>query len=328
MRALVTGASGFIGKWLTRRLLELGHEVQVLGRSEKSFADPVFNPTQKVYGDISDPAAVDKACTGVDLVFHLAGLVGYSRSMYQPMVLANVVGTQNIVDACKKHKVKKLIHMSSVVAIGASFDGKSPLDEKSEFNVSHLQLGYFETKRKAEQIVLNAARAGEIFALCLNPSTVYGAGDAEKGSRKTQVKVAKGGFPFYTGGGVNVVHVEDVVNAVITASEKGRAGERYILAGENITIRELFKTIAEAAGVKAPSIYLPTWIVHKLGAIGDRLEKMGKKGPLNSETAWTSTLFHWFDASKAKAELDFHPRPAKQAITESVQWMKQKGFLG
>lgn len=327
MRVLVTGASGFIGKWLTRRLLEVGHDVRVLGRSEKSFQDPLFKQTEKFYGDISDSESVTNACEGVDLVFHLAGLVGYSRAMHQAMVIANVVGTQNVVDACKRHKVAKLIHMSSVVAVGASFDGAKPLTEDSKFNLSGLNLGYFETKRKAEEIVLEAARKKEVFALCLNPSTVYGAGDAEKGSRKTQVKVAQGKFPFYTSGGVNVVHVEDVVSALLSAVEKGKSGHRYILAGENISIKQLFRIIAAAAGVKPPSIYLPNWLIHRLGALGDSLERYGKKGPLNSETAWTSTLFHWFDASKAKSELDFHPRPAKQAIEESVHWMKEQGLL-
>ncbi len=320
MKVLVTGASGFIGKWLVKALLDRGDQVRVLGRSEASFKDPLFQNTEKIYGDISNLEQVSAAVQGCEMVFHLAGLIGYTKTMYQKMIIANVVGTQNVVDACIQHKVKKLIHMSSVVAVGASFD-KKPLNEDSEYNISHLHLGYFETKRRAEEIVLDAAKNNSLFALCINPSTVYGPGDAEKGSRKTQIKVAQGKFPFYTGGGVNVVHVEDLTKAILIASEIGRSGERYIIAGENILIKDLFRIIAEEAGVKAPWIRLPNWLVHILGKAG------GEKGPVNSETAWTSTLFHWFDSSKAQKELQLNPRPAREAIKESVQWMKEKGLL-
>lgn len=319
MRHLVTGASGFIGRWLVQALLEQGHQVNVLARSPKSLQDPLFDKTKKYFGDLSHLEVLDQATKDVDYVFHLAGLIGYTKSMYQQMVMTNVVGTQNIVDVCIKNEVKKLIHMSSVVAIGASFN-KKVMSEDSEYNLTQLNLGYFETKRRAEQIVLDTARSNKLFALCLNPSTVYGPGDAEKGSRKTQIKVAQGKFPFYTYGGVNVIHVKDLIQAMLKASEIGRSGERYILAGENITIKELFGKISQAAEVKAPWIGLPTWLIRLMGRISE-------KGPVNSETAWTSTMYHWFDSSKARKELGLNPRPADEAIRDSVHWMKEQGLL-
>ena len=326
MKILITGATGFIGGTLAERFLEMGFSVRLLVRSKDAAELWSKRGAEIVRGDITNPDDCKKACEGVHSVFHLAGLVGYSKAMYQKMVMVNVVGTQNLVDAALENKVQKFIHMSSVTAIGGSFDGKHPLTEDSEFNLSHLQLGYFETKRKAEEIVMEAAKTGKIFALCLNPSTVYGPGDAEKGSRKTQLKVAKGKFPFYTSGGVNVIHVDDVVNAMFKAWESGKSGERYILAGENITIKELFKTIAKAAGVPAPYIYLPNPVVHLIGKVGDALEAKGKKGPINSENAWTSTMFHWFDSTKAQRELGLKPRPAKEAIQDSVKWIKDNGL--
>jgi dihydroflavonol-4-reductase len=217
--------------------------------------------------------------------------------------------------------------MSSVVAVGASFDGK-PLDEESPYTISHLNLGYFETKKAAEDLVREACRKGQIEAVCLNPSTIYGAADAKKGSRKTQLKVAQGRFPFYTSGGVSIVSVHDVIEAVLTAREKGRNGERYILSGENLTIKDVFTRIAHLAGAKPPGIYLPNLAVKAIGKVGDMLENMGRKGPLNSENAWTALLYHWFDNSKARAELNFNPRPAQDALKESVDWMKEQGLLG
>src|SRR5690606_38059941 len=155
--------------------------------------------------DVTDPQSVDSATRGMDSVFHLAGLIAYTRSERAAMERVNVQGTRNVIDACRAAKVKKLVHLSSVVAIGASFDGKTLLNEESEFNLGHLNLGYFETKRKAELHVVDAAKRGDFETVILNPGTIYGAGDAKKGSRKTQIKVAQGRFPFYPSGGVNVV---------------------------------------------------------------------------------------------------------------------------
>lgn len=327
MAVLVTGATGFVGKSLVRELNRRGEEVRVLHRSSSSVRELEGLEFISRPGDVTDPESLREACSGVNTVFHLAGVVGYSQAMRTQMEDVNVRGTKNVVEAMQSSGNAKLVYMSSVVAIGASFDG-TPLNENSPYNISKLDLGYFETKRRAEEYVREACRRGKIEAVILNPSTIYGAADAKKGSRKTQLKVAQGKLPFYTSGGVSVVSVHDVVAAVLRAREVGRNGERYILSGENITIHDLFKRIAEIAGVKPPAIYLPNLVVRALGKIGDKLEAAGKKAPLNSENAWTAILYHWFDHSKARAELDFNPRPAQEALRESVEWMQQNGMLG
>jgi dihydroflavonol-4-reductase len=327
MAVLVTGATGFVGAWLVRRLTEQGETVHVLHRKSSNLEDlDGLNFVSKI-GDVTDADSVSKACLDVDTVFHLAGVVGYSKTARPLMDQVNVGGTRNVVEAIKTGRKPKLIYMSSVVAVGASFDGK-PLNEESPFNLSRLNLGYFETKKAAEDLVREASRKGQIEAVCLNPSTIYGAADAKKGSRKTQLKVAQGRFPFYTSGGVSIVSVHDVIQAVLAAREKGRNGERYILSGENLTIKDVFTRIALLAGAKPPGIYLPNLAVKAIGKIGDMLENMGRKGPLNSENAWTALLYHWFDNSKARAELNFNPRPAQDALKESVDWMKEQGLLG
>ena len=143
-----------------------------------------------------------------------------------------------------------------------------------------------------------------------------------------QRKVASGKFPFYTPGGVNVVHIDDVIYCLQYVHQKGRAGERYIVAGENLTIKDLFAAIAEVAGVSAPTFYLPSPILHLMGWTGDHiLQPIGIKGPLSGETAWTSSMYHWFSSEKAQRELLYKPTPAKMAIRESVQWMKDHGYL-
>lgn len=326
-KVLVTGANGFLGANLTRRLVERGHDVFALVRKSSDLSELEGVPCTFVYGDVTDRASLISAFAQKDAVFHLAGLIAYKKADRQKMEIINVTGTQNVVDACLEARVPRLIHMSSVVAVGASKDGQTLLNESSPFNLHDLDLGYFETKLKAEQIVMAAVKDRGLDAVALNPSTIYGAGDAKKGSRSSQLKVARGKFPFYTSGGVSIVHVEDAVDAIIQAWHKGRRGERYILSGDNVTIQQLFHMIANAAGVQPPKIRMPTALLHIIGAIGDVLRTFGFSGSVSRENAWTATMYHWFDSSKARRELDFNPRPAEIAISQSVEWMRSQGLI-
>jgi dihydroflavonol-4-reductase len=327
MKVLVTGATGFLGGWLVRRLLDEGHEVRIIKRSKSSLDEVAGLKLDVVPGDVTEGASLVEACKGMDSVFHLAGLVAYSKAQRPMMEKVNVRGTANVVNACEQTGIRRLVHLSSVVAIGASFDGKVPLNEESEFNIHHLDLGYFETKYEAEKIVKAACDAGRLDAVIINPSTIYGSADAKKESRRTQLKVARGKFPFYPPGGVSVVAVEDVIDAVIAAWRIGKKGERYIVSGENLLIKDVFDIIAQEAGVTAPSIRLPRPVIFALGRIGDLMESMGKSGALNTENAWTAVLFHWFDARKAQRELGLNLKPASYAIGQSVRWMKDNGLL-
>jgi dihydroflavonol-4-reductase len=330
MAVLVTGATGFVGTWLVRELIRQNEEVRILHRPSSDLSD--FKDLQlgsrlvSCIGDVTDAESVKNAVHGVETVFHLAGVVGYSPSMRKTMDLVNVQGTQNVIDGIKANSNKaQLMYMSSVVAVGASKTGEV-LNEDSAYTLGPLNLGYFETKREAEIRVVDACKRGQLRAVCLNPSTIYGAGDAKKGSRRTQLKVARGKFRFYTSGGVSVVSVHDVVAALLSAREKGRNGERYILSGENLTIRDLFFRIADLGGSKRPDIHLPNAVVHLIGQVGDLMRKFGKEASLSRENAWTSTMFHWFDHQKAKSELGFNPRPSQAALKESVDWIIQNGI--
>lgn len=326
-RVIVTGANGFLGSWLVRELLKRGHDVYALVRKTSDLSELDGVSPKYVYGDVTDVHSLLTTFADMDAVFHLAGLIAYKKSERQKMEKINVDGTSNVIEACRANAVKKLIFVSSVVAIGASYSAEHILNEESKYNIEDLDLGYFETKRKAELLVKDAVTKKRIDAVIVNPSTIYGPGDARKGSRKTQLKVAQGKFKFYTSGGVNVVAVEDVVQGIISAWEKGRSGERYILSGENLLIKDLFRIIANKANQPAPSILLPSFLLHILGIFGDLLSKLGINSSISRENAWTATMFHWFDSSKAQRELDFKPRPAEIAISQSVQWMESNGWL-
>ena len=321
MKILVTGATGFIGGQLVKGLVQGGHQVCIFRRDQSDCSELSGLDIEHFVGDIRDLQSLKEATQGIEIVCHLAGLVGYSRAMRPLMEQINVVGTQNVIQACLTNNVQRLIHMSSVVTVGASMD-KEVLDEDSEYTLSRFNLGYFETKREAERLVQRAVAENGLDAVILNPSTVYGAGDARKGSRTIQLKIARGKFPFYTSGGVSITAVEEVVGVVISAMRRGRTGERYILSGENILIKDLFIMIAKEAESTEPSIRLPKPLLYTLGFFGDFLEKRGKRVPINLENARIATMYHWFDSSKAQRELGFRPRPAEESIARSVQWMR------
>lgn len=329
MKVLVTGASGFVGVNLIPYLIKQGLEVRALVRNPDKAKElsRITNKSLELFkGDINDAASLENATQNIDSVFHLAGVVGYSKTQREEMERVNVLGTKNIIESCIKNKIRRLLHFSSVAAVGAN-DRPQPLNENSKYDISKYNLGYFETKKKAEDLVFQSVKEDGLDAVIVNPSTIYGYADALKGSRKMQVKVAKGQFPFYPPGGVNVVAVEDVAQATFSAWKKGRTGERYILSGENLYIKDVFSIIAEESGVAAPRIGLSKNVLLTLGKLGDFLEKINLRGPINSENARTSVLFHWFDCSKAKKELDFNPRPAREAIKNSVQWMRENEII-
>lgn len=326
-KVLVTGANGFLGSWVVRRLLDEGHQVFSLVRKSSDLSELEGAKTEFVYGDVTDLHSLLETFQNMDSVFHLAGLIAYKKADREKMEKVNVTGTANVVEACRATGIRRLVHLSSVVAVGAGFTPDQVLNEESPYNIAHLNLGYFETKRKAELIVKEACQKNRLDAVILNPSTIYGPGDARKGSRKTQLKVAQGKFKFYTAGGVNVVAVEDAVDGIISAWKKGRTGERYILSGDNLLIKKLFEIIAHEAGQKPPHLLLPSPVLHALGITGDLMTALGLKAPFSQENAWTSTLYHWFDSSKAQRELDFKPRAAEIAISQSVKWIKENGLL-
>lgn len=326
MKMLVTGANGFLGAWLTGRLLAEGHVVSALVRKNSDLSELENKKPEFRYGDVTDKESLRIAFKDQDVIFHLAGVVAYKKSARPLMDKVNVGGTQNVVDVCEELKIPQLLHVSSVAAIGASFKPKV-LNEKSEFAISDLNIGYFETKKNAEEIVMTAVREKRINAVCVNPATIYGLGDAKKGSRKTQIKVARHEFPFYTSGGINVVAAEDVIEGILLAVKSGKNGERYILANENMTIKDLFSRISGFAGVNAPAIYMPNTLLHTIGIAGDILEKFNVDIGISRENYYTATMFHWFDWSKAQSELNFNPTSADRALENSVRWMKDHGYL-
>lgn len=318
-RAFVTGATGFVGKNLVPKLAAHGYEVTCLARNP----DPkLFSNLNNVYwlkGDILDSVdTIAQRLVGIDTIFHLAGLIGYKKSLRKQMFQVNVKGTENILKAAIQANCSKFVYMSSVAAIGCGFQPGQILDEDSPYNLEGLGLGYFDSKHLAEKRLIEISSHSSIQTYILNPSTIYGPGDSLKSSRSTQVKVARGKFPFFPPGGVNVVHIDDVVEACIKVTELGKKNRRYIIASENMLIKDVFILIANFAGVPAPQVVLPKSVLYSLGYLGDVISMFGITSSFSLENARVACYYHWFSNSRASSELNISFKPSSLAIKDSV----------
>lgn len=321
MKILVTGGTGFLGQHFLKELVK-SQDLQV-SALVRNPSENLPNTVASIVGDITQPESLEGHFDGFDVVYHLASLMSDDPKRSQELYRVNVEGTKNVIDQCQRSGVRRLIYLSSIVTIGAGRSKHEILNENSPNNTKQFAIDNFESKRLAEELVLKA-NSFELTTISLNPSLIYGAGDATKPIRAGNIKVARGEQKFFIDGGVSVVAVEDVVKAMITALKQGRGGKRYILSGENLSLKELFTLIAQAAGKPAPDKKIPTPLLKGLAHFSEWLHLPGPLKPKNIQAA---TLWHWYQHDKATQELNFHPRPAKEAVENSINWMHQQGFL-
>lgn len=319
MRVLVTGATGFLGGHLVRALIEAGHEPRALVRPgrETCFFEAVGAEVAR--GDLADEAGLRRAARGCDAVVHAAARTGDPpRDKREEQWRTNVDGTTHLVRAARAAKVGRIVHVSSIATIGASRDG-TPLDEGSLWDGPPVDgVPYALTKIEAEQRALAAARAGADVVV-VNPSSLIGPRADGRPSGGTLAAIAARAVKIVPPGGVSVADVEDVARGCVRALECGRAGERYILGGENLTYREFFARIAAAAGVPAPRFVLPRMLVPLLVPPAAALALAGRGRP-----PWTPGLMRawgWFayvDSSKARRELGYTCRPLDETVRRTL----------
>lgn len=322
MNILVTGANGFLGIHVVHGLLKNGYQVTAMIHQKNEVLQGTG--ARIVQASLLDYSSLQKAAEGIDCIVHVAGAMSSSSKDRERLFKINVGGVKNILKLVEEKKIK-LIHISSCVAVGANNTASDPLLNETSVNATiGRNFANYDSKRMGEELVLEAARAGRISAVVLNPGLIYGAGDVRKPIRKGNIKAAEGKLPFYTGGGVNIIHVDDVVAAILSSIEKGKSGERYLITGDNITIRELLSSISEAAGAKPPGHLLPTKVLKGIAFVHDLLRL---KGELSRESIFSATAFHWYDNAKAVRDLGLKPRSYKDAIKDSVDWMKKNHYL-
>jgi len=327
MRVLVTGASGFIGSCLCRALTERGDEVVALHRPTSLLAGFEGLPVQRHVGDMLDPASLAGAMREVEVVFHTAAPMRPGPDP-QTAIEAHVVGTRNVIQAARQARVRRLVHTSSVAALGipdvppSGSPHHAPLlDERHSWNYIPSRWPYAFAKHSSELEVLRAVELG-LEAVIVNPSAVFGAGDWYRTERSLVAYMARGGLVPVIAGGVNAVHIDDVVAGHLAALERGIPGERYILGGENLTLAELLRITAEVVGKPPPRIHLPLGLVPPVRWLLDALRRRLRL-PIEPSLLWLAGYYFFYDTRKAQMQLGLPaPRPYRQAAHETYVWLQ------
>lgn len=327
MPTLVTGATGFLGSHIVRKLAGRGEKVRILLRRSSKTVNIDDIDVEKVYGDVTDMESVRKAIEGCDTLYHTAGVVSFKQADYKKMEDVNVGGTNNVFTAAMEAGIKKAVYTSSIAAIGLK-PGKEVADENTPFDPEGTDIEYILSKYRAEQEALRFVEKG-LPLVIVNPSLVIGAGDVYVSTSGIILWYCKRRLPGYTDGGINLVDAEDVAEGHLLAAEKGRIGEKYILSNRNITIKELFEVMEKVTGIPRPKLKIPYPLAYAGAYIAEKI--FGISAPnyvaMDIDSIKGSKHFWYVDNSKAVRELGFKPVPLELTIERTVNWFKEHGYL-
>lgn len=326
-RLVITGASGLLGGNLAAELRAQAHDVIATRRAGTRIAHLDDLALAWADADLGSVEALRRAFDGADAVFHCAAAVSVKREVTAEMTAANVTGTANVIEAAIAARVPRLVHTSSVVAVGLTTNG-IPCDETAawNFDTEGLVDAYAITKRRAEDVV-HAAR-DRIDAVIVNPTYMFGPRDARPSSGKLIVDVARRRVPGWTPGYNNFVDVRDVARGMIAAWRRGRRGERYILAGHDMTYGDVMREIARVAGVAPPRLRVPRPVAWAVGKWGDLVERRGKEPVVNStQIRYAYTDRFRFRSEKAATELGYTVSPLEPAIRDAIAWFRANRML-
>lgn len=308
---LVTGASGQLGRRLVPRLSKTGYSVRAHYRSREKAGRYCPTDATPIIGDLIDPAWLDQAVSGCNIVIHCAAIVSLRPGPNEMMRRVNVDGTKAVVSACLENNVTRLIYISSIVTVGASETGQ-PLDEAAEFNLSGFNIPYIDTKKEAEDTVLEA-NGPNLETIVVNPSIMISPPDREL-SQDELKKIPKS-IPLYFDFGLNLVETDDVITGIVACIEKGGAGQRYLLTGENINPQKAFDLAQEFLGIRKPFIKIPIGLLYLIAFIMELVARIRRKRPrFHRGLARLARYKFFYTNEKARQELGFRPKPLYQTI--------------
>jgi dihydroflavonol-4-reductase len=324
---LITGASGFIGSAVARLLVERGFAVRALIRP----TSPTFHLSglalDFVTGDLRDPASVRNAMTGVRWLFHVAA--DYRLWAPDPAQLAatNVTGTRTVMEEAMRAGVERVVYTSSVATLAPRPD-RSPADENVPLSEDKAIGAYKRSKVQAERIVESLLAQG-LRAIIVNPSTPVGPRDVRPTPTGRMIlNAAAGRMPGFVDTGLNMVHVDDVAAGHLAALDRGRIGERYILGGQNASLRQILTAVAERAGRRPPRLKIPRGAVVPIAALAELIARATGREPLiTREGLRMSRAYMFFSSAKAERELGYRARPYAEGIEEAIAWFRQVGYL-
>ena len=309
MPILVTGATGFLGGHLLDVLRREGRTpVRALARSERG-GEALAGTAAVVRGDVLDPESLRAAAGGCELIFHLAGLVSHRLKDRARLEAANVEGVRNLLAAAEPGA--RIVHVSSVAAVGPARGADEPADERHEFPPSAERYVYASTKRAGEQLALEAAAAGRDVVVA-NPGFLLGPGDVHRVSTWHVGRYLAGTLRFTAPGGLSNVDARDVAAGLVALADRGRRGERYILTSRegNVSHREFFRRLADATGVRRRMLPLP-----KAAAV---LASRAVRWPVAPDEVQAAANWWFFDPGKAERELGFTTRGLEETLLDTT----------
>lgn len=325
-KIFITGATGFLGSNLARRLASEGNEVTILIRKGADHPFLKNLKIRKAEGDVTDFESLKSGMRGQDLVYHCAGIVSYRRSDAVMMDKVNIEGTENVCRAALENGAGRVLYVSSTATVGIPSDPAKPADEDYPFHRKWLKIPYMRSKKTAEETALAFVRKG-LDIVAANPSTFFGAGDIKASNGELFRQISSGKLASAPPGGNGVIAITDCVSGIIKTAEKGKTGERYVLNSQNLTFLDIFNTIARS--MRKSDVYkvMPRWVyspaLAAATAMGVVFPVIGKQPPISPELIKISWSFRYFDSSKAVRELGWTPRvPLERACMEAVEFYK------
>ena len=327
MKAFVTGATGFLGAHVARVLAEQGADLRLLVRSTSDLRNLEGLKADRVIGDLRSPESIEKAIAGCDTVFHVAA--DYRLWVRDPeqMYRSNVEGTRALLEAARKNSVRRVVYTSSVATMGFNSNG-TVADEDSPVSLADMIGHYKRSKFMAEQIALDAGRSGQDVVV-VNPSTPVGEMDIKPTpSGRIIVDFLKRKFPAYVDTGLNLVDATECARGHILALEKGRSGHRYVLGGENLTLKQILDKLAAITGLPSPRVKVPYVMALATGVVDEivtgRIRGREPRATIDAVRMGRKKMF--VSSSKAERELGWRMVPVDAALRRAVAWFKANGY--
>jgi dihydroflavonol-4-reductase len=328
MLVFVTGATGFVGSHVAQVLAEQGAGLRLLVRSSSDPKNIQGLKAERVVGDLRDPASLEKVMVGCDVLFHVAA--DYRLWIRDPeqMYRANVDGTRAILQAARSSRVRRVVYTSSVATMGFTSNGQ-PADENSPVSLDSMIGHYKRSKFMAEEVAIKAGKSG-MDVVVVNPSTPVGEQDIKPTpTGRIIVDFLKKKFPAYVDTGLNLVDVKECARGHVAALERGRSGERYILGGENMTLKQILDKLAAITGLPSPKVKLPYAVALASGVVDTvvtgLLLRREPRVTLDAVRMGRKKMF--VSSAKAERELGWKTVPVEGALRRAVEWFQANGYV-
>jgi len=327
MLAFVTGATGFLGSHVARVLAEQGADLRLLVRPSSDLRNLQGLNAETASGDLRDPASLEAAMAGCDTVFHVAA--DYRLWVRDPdeMYRSNVEGTRALLAAARKHGVRSVVCTSSVATMGFTANG-NPADEDSPVSLSDMIGHYKRSKFMAEQVALESGRAG-MRVVVVNPTTPVGEQDVKPTpTGRIVVDFMKRKFPAYVETGLNLVDATECARGHVAALERGKSGERYILGGQNLTLKQILDQLARITGLPSPKVKLPYIFAFAAGVVDETITGriLNREPRATIDTVRMGRKKMFASSDKAERELGWKIVPVEGALRRAVEWFRANGY--